>query len=122
MHACRTDSSTTRLIREMFKGVGHGRGGSHHCTDWVRKEVTISRAEFENGCQELFQRAMEPVGRVLEAYGFDVDDIDEAVLVGGASRIPLIRAELKKTLRLKSLNIDIDPDLTVAYGATTVAQ
>ncbi len=107
-------------IRETLSRVG--RGGGSHCTDWMRKEVTISRAEFESGCQELFQRAIQPVGRVLETYGLDVDDIDEAVLVGGASRIPLIRTKLKKVLRLKSLNVDIDPDVTVAYGATTVAQ
>ncbi len=96
--------------------------GSNDCTDWIQKDVTISRTEFESECQELFQRAMEPVGRVLETYDLACEDIDEAVLVGGASRIPLIRTELKNVLKLKSINVDIDPDITIAYGATTVAQ
>ncbi len=97
-------------------------GEGSRCTDWVQTKVAISRAEFESRCQELFQRAMKPVCRILETLELDVSDIDEAVLVGGSSRIPLIRTELKKFLRLKLLNVDIDPDVTVAYGAATVAQ
>ncbi len=115
----KTDCTTFQHIRVTSSEMA---GEESRCTDWMQVKVDIRRAEFENGCQKLFQRAMEPVRRILETLDLDVDDIDEAVLVGGSSRIPLVRSELKQFLKLKSLNVDIDPDITVAYGAATVAQ
>lgn len=46
-------------------------------------------------------------------------DIDEVVLVGGTTRIPLIKQQLKEYFG-KDLNDKIDPDVTVAYGAASV--
>ena len=47
-------------------------------------------------------------------------DVDEVVLVGGSSRIPLVREHLKRTLNKQKLNTEIDPDVTVAIGAASI--
>jgi molecular chaperone DnaK (HSP70) len=47
------------------------------------------------------------------------EDIDEIVLVGGSTRIPRVKRELKAYFG-KSLNDQIDPDVTVAYGAASI--
>jgi heat shock protein 5 len=47
------------------------------------------------------------------------EDIDEVVLVGGSTRIPYIKDQLKEYFQ-KELNDHIDPDVTVAYGAASI--
>jgi len=47
------------------------------------------------------------------------NDIDEIVLVGGTTRVPLVKQQLKNYFG-KELNDHIDPDITVAYGAASI--
>lgn len=47
------------------------------------------------------------------------DDVDEVVLVGGSTRIPLVKQRLRDFFN-KELNDHIDPDVTVAYGAASI--
>ncbi len=47
------------------------------------------------------------------------DDVDEIVLVGGSTRIPYIKQQLREFFK-KDLNDHIDPDVTVAYGAASI--
>jgi molecular chaperone DnaK (HSP70) len=47
-------------------------------------------------------------------------DVDEVVLVGGSTRIPLIKDLLRKHFNKDKLNDHIDPDITVAYGAASI--
>jgi molecular chaperone DnaK (HSP70) len=91
------------------------------CVGWQRAEVTVQRSEFEAACSDLFKRAVASVDRLLEGSGLEASDVDEAVLVGGTSRVPRVRSDLKQRLGLDKLNTHIDPDVTVAYGAATVA-
>jgi molecular chaperone DnaK (HSP70) len=91
------------------------------CAGWQRAEVTVQRSEFEATCSDLFKRAVASVDRLLEGSGLEASDIDEAVLVGGTSRMPRVRSDLKQRLELDKLNTHIDPDVTVAFGAATVA-
>jgi len=46
-------------------------------------------------------------------------DIDEIVLVGGTTRVPLVKKQLRDFFQ-KDLNDHIDPDITVAYGAASI--
>jgi molecular chaperone DnaK (HSP70) len=48
------------------------------------------------------------------------EDVDEIVLVGGSTRIPHIKKLLKDYFGKERLNDDIDPDITVAYGAASI--
>ena len=79
----------------------------------------VTREEFQSVCLPLFERGMLPVTRLLEELEMDKEDIDEIVLVGGTTRVPYVKQQLKKYFG-KDLNDHIDPDVTVAYGAASI--
>jgi len=81
-----------------------------------RTSVTITRADLDAACGDLFDTTAEIIDRVLRAAKLDGGtDVDDVIMVGGSSRIPLLSprltALLGKTPRLT------DPDLAVAKGA-----
>jgi molecular chaperone HscC len=82
------------------------------------KEVTleISRGRFEELSSELTRRLHRPVERAIYDAKLRVEDIDRVVLVGGATRMPLIRSYISKLLK-KLPEIGLDPDQVVALGA-----
>ena len=82
--------------------------------------VQITRAKFEDLCNEYFKKCITPVQKVLEDSGLLKDEIDEIVLVGGSTRIPKIRSMLKEYFG-KEPKTDINPDEAVAYGASIQA-
>lgn len=82
--------------------------------------VTVSRDDFERDCAHIFRRAIDIVLTTLENAMIDISLIDEVVLVGGSSRIPKIRQQLKDALGIHKLNTEIDPDVTVAVGAASI--
>ncbi|CAM9842014.1 unnamed protein product, partial [Choristocarpus tenellus] len=96
-------------------------GGKGDCELWELSEVEVTRGEYENRCQALFRRGVEPVDRLLKELDLEPDEIDEVVMVGGMTRTPRVRQMLKEHLGVKRLNIEIDPDVVVAYGAASVA-
>eukprot|EP01039_Chlorochromonas_danica_P009972 gene9971-11022_t len=83
-------------------------------------QLTVERVrDLEDGCSELFQRAMIPVQRLLTDLEMSHKEVDEVVLVGGSTRIPRIKQLLREYFG-KDLNDHIDPDITVAYGAASI--
>ena len=80
----------------------------------------ITRAEFENLIQPLVDRTMPPVRQALADAGLLPKDIDEAVLVGGSTRIPLVR-RLVSDLFGRPPHSDLNPDEVVALGAAVQA-
>lgn len=82
---------------------------------------TITRAFFEDLCADLFQATMEHVTRVLEDSGIQKVQIHDVVLVGGSTRIPVIRNLLSKFFDGKKLSLSINPEEAVAYGAAVQA-
>jgi len=86
--------------------------------DGAARRITVGRAEFEAACQALFDRALAPVEKVLEDQMMTSANVDDVVLVGGASRTPHLRHLLQEFIgNGKKLHTEIDPDITVAYGA-----
>merc|ERR1712186_11284 len=79
---------------------------------------TLTRARFEELNNDLFRKTMKPVQTVLKDSGLKKKDIDEIVLVGGSTRIPKIQKLVKDFFNGKEPNRGINPDETVAYGAT----
>ncbi len=79
--------------------------------------TTITRAKFENLCDDLFRRTMVPVENVLKDGKLSKSQIDEIVLVGGSTRIPKIQQMLSEFFDGKELCKSINPDECVAYGA-----
>ena len=78
--------------------------------------VTLSRAKFEQLCEDLFIRSIEPCKTALKDTGLSVNDIDEVIIVGGSTRIPKIQ-ELVKDFFEKEPNRSVNPDEVVAIGA-----
>ena len=83
--------------------------------------TTITRAKFENLCEDLFRLTMAPVEQVLRDSKLAKNNIDEVVLVGGSTRIPKIQQLLTDFFGGKELCKSINPDECVAYGAAVQA-
>jgi len=82
---------------------------------------TITRAKFENICEDLFRKTMDPVEQVLRDSKLSKSEIHEVVLVGGSTRIPKIQQLLSEYFNGKELCKSINPDECVAYGAAVQA-
>ncbi len=83
--------------------------------------TSITRARFEELCQDLFRSTMEPVERVLRDAKIDKSSVHEIVLVGGSTRIPKIQKMVSDFFNGKEPNKSINPDEAVAYGAAVQA-
>ncbi|XP_055308378.1 major heat shock 70 kDa protein Ab-like [Sitodiplosis mosellana] len=108
--AKRTLSASTEAtieIDSLFEGI-----------DFYTK---ISRARFEELCGDLFRATLQPVEKALADAKLDKSKIDEIVLVGGSTRIPKVQSLLQNFFNGKQLNLSINPDEAVAYGAAVQA-
>jgi len=85
--------------------------------DGLDFEETITRARFEELCNDLFKKTLVPVQTVLDDASFKKSDVDEIVLVGGSTRIPKVQQLIKEFFNGKEPNRGINPDEAVAYGA-----
>lgn len=87
-------------------------------------ELSVAAAEYDEAVASLYPRSIEPVRRLLKDLDMSHDEVDEVVMVGGTTRMPQIRALVAKEFADGGaegrLNTEIDPDLTVAYGAASV--
>ena len=86
--------------------------------DGVPKHLvkTLTRAKFEQLCDDLFQRTIIPCRKALEDAHLSASQIDEVLLVGGSSRIPKVQ-EIVKEFFGKEPNKSVNPDEVVAIGA-----
>jgi Fe-S protein assembly chaperone HscA len=80
----------------------------------------IMRADFERTIRPLIDRTLEPCRQALADAGLVPKDIDEAVLVGGSTRIPLVR-RLVEELFGRMPHSELNPDEVVALGAAVQA-
>jgi molecular chaperone DnaK len=83
-------------------------------------DQTLTRADFEKMTSDLTDRTVQPFKSALSDAGLDVSKIDQVVLVGGATRMPVIQ-ELVKKLTGKEPNQTVNPDEVVAVGAAIQA-
>ncbi|KAK0752495.1 heat shock protein 70 family [Schizothecium vesticola] len=83
--------------------------------------TSITRARFEELCQDLFRSTLQPVDRVLTDAKIDKSQVHEIVLVGGSTRIPRIQKLITDYFNGKEPNRSINPDEAVAYGAAVQA-
>tara|TARA_B110000879_G_C11181139_1_gene518429 strand:+ start:2734 stop:4629 length:1896 start_codon:yes stop_codon:yes gene_type:complete len=77
---------------------------------------TLTRAKFEQLAAELVTRSMEPVKKALQDADLSTSEIDEVILVGGSTRIPVIQEKVKEFFG-KEPNKGVNPDEVVAIGA-----
>ncbi len=83
-------------------------------------DITIARAEFEAMIAPLVERTIACVHRAIADAKLTADDIDDVVLVGGSTRVPLVRQRLEQDLG-RAPQTGVDPDLAVALGAAIQA-
>jgi molecular chaperone DnaK (HSP70) len=86
----------------------------------VNLSLEISRADYEAMIEGYIDETLEAVHTALKGAELTVADIDEVVLVGGATRTPLIQQRLEEILG-KQPRAEVDPDLCVAAGAAIQA-
>jgi molecular chaperone DnaK len=83
-------------------------------------DVNLSRAKFEELCADLIERVKNPFKTALADAKLKASGVDEVVLVGGSTRMPMIQ-ELVKKLAGKEPNRSVNPDEVVAVGAAIQA-
>jgi molecular chaperone DnaK len=83
-------------------------------------ETRLTRAQFEGLCGDLITRLRRPVKQALDDAGVSPSQIDEVVLVGGSTRIPMIK-DLVRSLIDREPNENVNPDEVVAVGAAIQA-
>ncbi|CAI0454267.1 unnamed protein product [Linum tenue] len=82
----------------------------------------FTRAKFEVLNLDLFERTMKVVRSTLKDAKLKKDKIDQIVLVGGSTRIPMVREMLRKEFDGKEPSKGINPDEAVAYGAAILGE
>ena len=110
-----------RLAEQAKRDLGE-RDGAEMRTTWRDRPLSafVTRADFEAASAELLQRLRRPIERALADAQLDTAGLAEVVLVGGATRMPMVRqlvARLFQRLPLRTL----DPDLAIAMGAAVQA-
>jgi molecular chaperone DnaK len=103
-----SDVQETEIRIDPSPGLGTG----------YRKRIT--RADFEHLIRPLVERTLEPCRQALADAGLAPKDIDEAVLVGGSTRIPLVRRVVEE-LFARTPHSELNPDEVVALGAAIQA-
>ena len=79
--------------------------------------ITLTRAKFEELIKDLVAKTIEPVNNALRDAKLQASDLDQVLLVGGSTRVPLVQEEVKK-ITGKEANKGINPDECVAIGAS----
>jgi len=82
--------------------------------------VTLTRQKFEELIADLVERSIEPCRKVLKDAGVSIGQIDEVILVGGSTRVPLVLSKVEAFFGKKP-NASVNPDEAVALGAAIQA-
>jgi molecular chaperone DnaK len=83
-------------------------------------QIKLSRAKFEQMVEDLVERLRKPFNAALKDAGFSTAQVDEVVLVGGSTRMPMVQ-ELARSLTGKEPHKGVNPDEVVAIGAAIQA-
>ncbi len=87
----------------------------------VHLDMSLTRAKFEELTRDLVERCVEPFKTAIADAKLDITDIDEIVLVGGSTRMPMIQELVRKLSGGKEPNKGVNPDEVVAIGAAIQA-
>jgi molecular chaperone DnaK len=80
-------------------------------------QLKLSRAKFEQMTSDLLTRCRKPFEAALKDAGLSADKLDEVVLVGGSSRMPMVQDLVRSLTNGKEPNKGVNPDEVVAIGA-----
>lgn len=105
-------ASTQTEINEPFIAMNDGVPSNLH--------ITLTRAKFEELIAPLVERSIEPCKKVLKDAGLQTSQINEVILVGGSTRVPLVKQKVEQFFGKKP-NESVHPDEAVALGAAIQA-
>lgn len=110
-----------RLAEQAKRDLGE-RDSTELATVWRDRALhaTLTRADFETASQDLLQRLRRPIERALADAQLDAASLAEVVLVGGATRMPMVRQLVTRLFQRLPLR-NLDPDLAIAMGAAVQA-
>lgn len=119
------DSKHENFPSEIELGMEEGRKETFSkmlSSTWknVLFETEISQKLFETLNEDLFEKILVPIEQVLKDGHLDKTEVDEIVLVGGSTRIPIIRQVITEFFGKKP-NTSVDPDLAVVIGVAIQA-
>jgi len=77
----------------------------------------ITRSKFEGLIENIVEETLNHIKVVLKDSDLDTNDINEVIMVGGSTRIPLVQDKVSKLFKNKQLNKSVNPDEVVAAGA-----
>ncbi|CAJ1958706.1 unnamed protein product [Cylindrotheca closterium] len=86
--------------------------------DDMSLSLHITRAKFEELCEDLMDRAVAPVHAAIKSAGLELKDITAIEMIGGGMRVPKVRAGLSAALDDKELGMHINSDESMALGAS----
>ena len=119
-----SEKEQARLYREAEKAKCDFDGSNKVTVSFLHKEETLEQSitykEYEEACEELLMKIREPVKKSLGDAGLKLGDIDEVILIGGATRLGIVRDFLIRLFR-KFPDTKMNPDETVALGAAVQA-
>ena len=105
-------SATSTEINEPFIAMNDGVPSNLN--------ITLTRAKFEELTADLIERSIEPCRKVMADAGLQPSQIHEVILVGGSTRVPLVKAKVEQFFAKKP-NETVNPDEAVALGAAIQA-
>lgn len=119
-----TEKEQVRLYRQAEKAKCEVSGQTQVSVSFLRGEEileeSISYKEYEEACEDLLLKIREPVKKSLSDAGLKLSDIDEVILIGGATKLSIVRDFLIRLFR-KFPDTRMNPDETVALGAAVQA-
>jgi molecular chaperone DnaK len=83
-------------------------------------DMVLTRAKFEELCEDLIRRSLEPLRKAIQDSGLGKEGIDKVLLVGGSTRIPAVQEMIRKEIG-KEPDKSVNPDEAVALGAAIQA-
>jgi molecular chaperone DnaK len=113
-------SRTAEQVQEIRKAVIQAKWNLSDREDTELLGRTITRAELEALIAPIVERTLGPVRQALADAGLEPSQIDEVVLVGGSTRIPLVRRKVEELFG-KTPHSELNPDEVVALGAAVQA-
>jgi Fe-S protein assembly chaperone HscA len=119
-------SSDTREVQAIREAVNHAKEelskseSFEIVIDTLQYKRTFTRAEFDAIIDSIIERTLRPCRQALQDAGLKATDIDEVVMVGGSTRIPLVRRRVQELFG-RVPHTELNPDEVVALGAAVQA-
>ncbi len=120
-HAILNDKAMWRVAEQAKRELSSAETATmHYLRHGATLTLEVTRVEFERRCEPLLQRLRKPIERALLDARLDPGTLSEVVMVGGASRMPMVRQMLTRLFGRLPLRT-INPDETIAHGAAIQA-